>query len=142
MIVWIPAVLDVLYACVLYFCICSCSAQLSMFHMERRSRNKPIVIIINTKIGEMVGTKNIAIIFNIRGSNGLDVSHDCQYTTQLSMHTTHDSVAAKQEDTPGRLGLTESKRHYLCITFPLPKHSEVQQANVSFFPWHPKWYKL
>ena len=31
--------LGVLYACVLYFCICTCSAQLSMFHMERRSRN-------------------------------------------------------------------------------------------------------
>ena len=37
MIVWTPAVLSVLYACVLYFCICTCSAQLSMFHMERLS---------------------------------------------------------------------------------------------------------
>ena len=35
-----------LYACVLYFCICPCSAQLSMFHMERRSRNMLIIIII------------------------------------------------------------------------------------------------
>ena len=26
MIVWTPAVLSVLYACVLYFCICPCSA--------------------------------------------------------------------------------------------------------------------
>ena len=31
MIVWIPAVLSVLCACVLYFCICTCSAQLSNF---------------------------------------------------------------------------------------------------------------
>ena len=46
MIVWTPAVLSVLYACVLYFCICTCSAQLSMFHMERRSRNMLIIIII------------------------------------------------------------------------------------------------
>ena len=46
MIVWTPAVLGVLYACVLYFCICTCSAQLSMFHMERRSRNMFIIIII------------------------------------------------------------------------------------------------
>ena len=44
MIVWTPAVLSILYACVLYFCICSCSAQLSMFHVERRSRNTLIVI--------------------------------------------------------------------------------------------------
>ena len=42
-----------LYACVLYFCICPCSAQLTMFHMERRSRNTlitVIIIIINTKL--------------------------------------------------------------------------------------------
>ena len=39
MIVWTHAVLGVLYACVVNFCICTCSAQLSMFHMERRSRN-------------------------------------------------------------------------------------------------------
>ena len=44
-IVWTPAVLSVFYACVLYFCICPCSAQLSMFHMERRSRNALITII-------------------------------------------------------------------------------------------------
>ena len=43
-IVWTHAVLGVLYACVLYFCICICSAQLSMFHMERRSRNTLIII--------------------------------------------------------------------------------------------------
>ena len=48
MIIWTPAVLSVLYyACVLYFCICTCSAQLSMFHMERRSRNTLIVIMGN-----------------------------------------------------------------------------------------------
>ena len=34
------------YACVLYFCISTCSAQLSMFHMERRSRNTFVIIII------------------------------------------------------------------------------------------------
>ena len=41
-----PAVLSVLYACVLYFCICTCSAQLSTFHMKRRFRNTLIIIII------------------------------------------------------------------------------------------------
>ena len=45
-IVWTPDDLSVLYACVLYFCICTCSAQLSMFHMERCSRNTLIIIII------------------------------------------------------------------------------------------------
>ena len=45
MIIQTPAVLSVLYACVLYFCICAYSAQLSMFHMERHSRNMLIIII-------------------------------------------------------------------------------------------------
>ena len=44
-IIWTPTVLSVLYACVLYFCICACSAQLSMFHMDKRSRNTFIIII-------------------------------------------------------------------------------------------------
>ena len=44
MIVWAPAVLSVLYACVLHFCIGTCSAQLSMFHMERHSRSTLIII--------------------------------------------------------------------------------------------------
>ena len=46
MIVWTPAVLVFLYACVLYFCICTCSAQLSMFHMEKRSRNTLFITIV------------------------------------------------------------------------------------------------
>ena len=46
MFVWTPAVLSVLYAYVLYFCICPCSAQFSMFHLERRSRNMLIIIIL------------------------------------------------------------------------------------------------
>ena len=50
MIVWTLAVLGVFYECVLYFCICTCSAQFSMFHVERRSRHTLIVVII-TLIG-------------------------------------------------------------------------------------------
>ena len=46
MIVGTPAVLSFLYTCVLYFCTCTCSVQLSMFHMERCSRSMPIIIII------------------------------------------------------------------------------------------------
>ena len=41
-----PTVLSVLYVCDSYFCSCTCSAQLSMFHMERRYRNTLIIIII------------------------------------------------------------------------------------------------
>ena len=43
-IVWTPAVLSVLYTCVLYICICTCSAQLSMFFMERHFRNTLIIL--------------------------------------------------------------------------------------------------
>ena len=39
MIVLTHAILGVIYACVLYFCICTHSAQLGLFHMERRSGN-------------------------------------------------------------------------------------------------------
>ena len=46
MIIWTPAVLSVLYAWILYFCICTCSVQLSMIHMERRFRNTLIIITI------------------------------------------------------------------------------------------------
>ena len=46
MIILTPAVSSVLYACVLYFCIRTCSTQLSMFHTERRSRNMLIIITI------------------------------------------------------------------------------------------------
>ena len=46
MIIWTHTVLSVLYACVLYFCICTCSAHLSMFHMERRSRKQVILCVV------------------------------------------------------------------------------------------------
>ena len=49
MIVWTHAVSGVLYARVLYFCIYTCSAQLSMFHMERRPRNTHTNNIIEKK---------------------------------------------------------------------------------------------
>ena len=42
---WTHAVLGVLYACVLYFCVCTYSA-LSIFRLERCSRNMLIIIII------------------------------------------------------------------------------------------------
>ena len=45
MIVWTHVVLGVFNACVLYFCICTCSAQLSMFHMKRCSKNALFIVI-------------------------------------------------------------------------------------------------
>ena len=46
MTVWTHAVFGVLYACVWHFCICTCSAQLSMFHTEKRSRNTLIIVVV------------------------------------------------------------------------------------------------
>ena len=46
MIIWTPTGLNVVYACVSYFCICTCPAHLSMFHVEKHSRNTLIIIII------------------------------------------------------------------------------------------------
>ena len=51
MIVWTPAVLSVLYASVLYFCICTCSVQFSMCHIERCSRSTLIIIITIVAFG-------------------------------------------------------------------------------------------
>ena len=45
-IVWTRAVWGVLYVCVLNFCICTSSAQLSMFYAKRRSGNIIIIIIV------------------------------------------------------------------------------------------------
>ena len=44
--VWTPAVLGVLYACGLYFCVCACSMHLSVFHLEKRCRNTLMIMII------------------------------------------------------------------------------------------------
>ena len=46
MIVWTHTVLGCLICMRFIFCMCTCSAQLSMFHMERLSRNMLIIIII------------------------------------------------------------------------------------------------
>ena len=48
MVVWTPVLLWVSYRHVfLYFGICTHSVQLSMFHVERHSRNTIIIIIIS-----------------------------------------------------------------------------------------------
>ena len=57
MIIWTPTVLSVLYACVSYFCISICSPQMSMFHMERRSRNTLIIIIISSSSSNVYRTE-------------------------------------------------------------------------------------
>ena len=49
-----------IYACVLHFCIHTCSAQLSMFHMERHSRNTLIIIIITIIKADVLQSENRA----------------------------------------------------------------------------------
>ena len=46
MIVWTPTVFECLICMRFLFSYCTCSAQLSMFHMDKRSRNTLIIIII------------------------------------------------------------------------------------------------
>ena len=65
MVVWTPSVLSVLYAYVLYVYICTCSEQLSMFHMVRRSRNPLIIITI---------VITATIIFCVKARNSLMLS--------------------------------------------------------------------
>ena len=48
--------LGVSYPCVLHFCICICSAQLSVFHMERRFKNTIIIIMLTQGQGLACGT--------------------------------------------------------------------------------------
>ena len=74
MIVWTYAVLGVLYACVLHFCICTCSVHLSMFHMERRSRNTLNITIINI----------IATLFKNSTFTEKQKSINCTYSTLSS----------------------------------------------------------
>ena len=56
-----------IYACVLYFCICTCSAQLSMFHMERHSRNRLIVIIIIINVCVWYARSIISLMCSLQG---------------------------------------------------------------------------
>ena len=55
------AVLGV-YACILDFCICTCSAQLSMFHMERNSRNTISINIIILPIKKLFASNKTILL--------------------------------------------------------------------------------
>ena len=61
MIVWTPAVLGVLYAGV---CICTCSAQLSLFHLERRSRNTLIISLVFQDFGSHIAEWNGSLLID------------------------------------------------------------------------------
>ena len=54
MIVWTPTVFECLICMLFLFLYCTCSAQLSMFHMEKRSRNTLIIIIIGGTLKEIL----------------------------------------------------------------------------------------
>ena len=81
MIIWTPTVLSVLYACVLYFCICTCSAQLSMFHMERCPRNMLIIITV------VVATAAINFMQCYHYTDSTYYSIRCSATTNLQLLT-------------------------------------------------------
>ena len=86
---WTHAVLGVFYAYVLYFCICTCSAQLSMFHMERRSRN---MLIINSLCSEVIPGFHIdRPLLNTKPSAGLFV----WYIHIFAVQSTHMSTEQK-----------------------------------------------
>ena len=67
MIVWTHAILGVLSACVLYSCICTCSANVSMFRVGRCSRNMPIIITViyyySKKTGGLKVNSNVSCVF-------------------------------------------------------------------------------
>ena len=76
-IVWTPTVFECLICMRFYFCICTCSEQLSMFHMEKRSRNMLIIIINN-------------IIIQARRTNKPLSDQSCTPTSPLI--TTHHHI--------------------------------------------------
>ena len=65
MIILTPTVLSVLFACVLYFCTCTCSAELSTIRMERCSRNTLMFIItchiIDTEAAEQTLSHTVTV---------------------------------------------------------------------------------
>ena len=76
MVVWTPAVLGVVYACVLYFVFARVQRSWAYFHMERRSRNTLIVIIIiiiitnDFNIGTTVATLPAAWPYWVNATTG------------------------------------------------------------------------
>ena len=103
-------------------------------------------MIPNTKIREMVGTKSIH--HHIQQQRIKWFGHltrlPIQHPAQRAYNTRFRGPKARgrpPSPSPGRPGLRKAKRYYLCITSLLPRHSDVQQRNVSFFPRRPKWYK-
>ena len=96
MIVQTHAVLGVLYACVLYFCICNSPAQLSMFHMERRSRNSISISSNSSSSGNSRSNDDdgdnsnipIIIIIIIIKNKSLEHSLDLDEPKQITTQTT------------------------------------------------------
>ena len=64
-----PAVLGVLYACVLCFCTCTFSTQLSMLHMERHSRNITIIIISCFGVSGRTGLPGVSLLSLVEKAN-------------------------------------------------------------------------
>ena len=119
--VWTHAVLGVLCACVLYFCICICSAQLSMFRMERRSRNTIIIfIIIITRVNSEIITDVLLLTFS-------GVLLVCHHTEEGNITTSFLTIQKREMlphlSSPYRRG----KRYPI-----FPHHTEEGNVTPSF----------
>ena len=70
MVVW-NHVLGVFYACVIYFCICTSSAQLSIFHVENHCRYAIIRnTIITASLGSVVGLVGPVSVYRVWVNSG------------------------------------------------------------------------
>ena len=117
-IVWTHAALGVLYACVLYFGICTYSAQLSMFHMERRSRNTIIIVIIITLFCSLGASLAEVEGFNQNqglGSLLLDTLASQSTHNHSTGHVVTPTTAASQQVWIGTVQYTSIQIQYFLI---------------------------
>ena len=114
MIVWTPAVLGVLYACVLYFCICTYSAQLSMFHMEKCTRNRLIIIIV------IITLPLSSSFFSCTSSAPPHVTAICPCAVMFQIHGHPPMPPLPSATLPfPSLSIIHSQLHFFCLTLRL-----------------------
>ena len=92
MTVWTHAVLGIF----LYFCICSRSAQLSMFHMERRSGNTIIITIIMMMMMMIVIV--VVVVVVISPPRNKPKTNNSPYREAEVKLDYHQTVSSMQDD--------------------------------------------
>ena len=106
MVIWTPAVLSVLYACVVYSCICTSSAQLRMFHMERRSiKTLIITIIIMISVDQTGGITAEDVKCRFVSDAGNGINFVCVTTL----------LCAGEDKTKGLLHFLKQQEFSLCL---------------------------